>query len=118
MKKYKGNNIISFYRENKNLTNYLRKELVHILVKFLLDNKIWMSKKPFETLANLIIEEFPSEIIDYYYGTTSKGNCKGKLNSRYNNQMSLLRRHSLMDHKNKVLKKNDSENITSNWTRY
>lgn len=108
LKKYGAESINEHYKEFDHLTSFLRKQLVHTVVKFFLENKFALKKADLELISQMIITEFPNEDSNFYYKNPAETGCNptGALFYRYNNQLVPMRKH-------KILPYNGLKRITS-----
>lgn len=55
-----GKAAVHYYKDHKNLDAKHRSMVINVIVKFLLQNKIWVQKSQFQELSNIILNYFNS----------------------------------------------------------
>lgn len=78
----------------------------HILIKYFISNKIWLTRSDMNAISKMILNEFKTEDKDFYFKEpegTSKA-PKGILFSRYCNQLHKYRIGNLIIRRNRNLK--------------
>lgn len=63
LKQYSGAHIWKHYQDFGKLDKNLRKEMVHIIIRYFIDRNIWLSPEEFPKINELIKAEFPDEHI-------------------------------------------------------
>lgn len=101
LEKYDQGFILKHYKKEKRLTNEMRKIMSKSLLMYFLVNKIYIGRKELPKIVDLIMEEFPSENRNLYYGMPLSGkNPTGKLFNIYKYRYKLLRDAKLVPYKN------------------
>lgn len=116
LKKFDGEFILDYFQENENLNEQSRKMIGHILIKYFISKRVWLTRKDLDTLAAMVSTEFKGEDKNFYY-KASEGMSKvpkGILFNRYTNQLHKYRVSNLIVRRNRNLR--DASTQTGKYT--
>ncbi|KAM7350821.1 uncharacterized protein ACRADG_009264 isoform 2-T2 [Cochliomyia hominivorax] len=83
----KGKTLLNFIKNNCNLTDSLRADLINIILEDIFYHDLKLAPKDIPFVVNEILEIFPNEIREYYFvQRKGKTNPSGKLWDKYVNQ--------------------------------
>ncbi|XP_050535219.1 uncharacterized protein LOC126902218 isoform X3 [Daktulosphaira vitifoliae] len=100
--------VLDYYKEHNELNDSIRGKLVDIIIHYLFSNDFTMSVKLAESIADQINFLFPSEIKDIYFMRSFKNSTpRGKLYTKFYNNMRSLKTSGLIEKNNKNINLNN-----------